>query len=209
MSLGTHHGVKFEGPSRLESEEAALKTLEAFNEELKEALTFTFVTTDGVELNSIKEILQYLWDCVVVYRQGESRSTTLWLSGSGRLGGLLIKNGKVKWHLDKVSGLLGVYEATSLDREEFCVHRDHLIGDMYPKCFKKRLFGHIDDNQVTDCPFFKRKEKMIFPGLDGRPPRPLNDLIKEVFGFTIDLPVTEAATPKFMRDYLKEEQASS
>jgi hypothetical protein len=114
--------------------------------------------------------------------------------GIGEICGIGI-NGKIKYNFYKVGKLLYQYHMDTGTRERNCTHliETDEFDDMHSNlhCFcpghNNKLIGYISEDNITNCKDFKYNFARLIKTKDGKMPKTIPELMKEMFDIDLEL----------------------
>ncbi len=174
-SSGSSILAVFNCPLKATTEQEARRIIETLKGEYDQVLQFDITSGDGPRIHSFRELIQNLWEGGIQVE----RHTIFNLKGTGGIAGLWVTNGWVRWELGYVFQLLWNYTLARNPPQSFAESGGSWSG--YPE----------------ETPFPRSDS-------DERQAKSLNELLMEMFGFTLPLNEIDMRTmirSHYQRDY--------
>ncbi|MEK7130481.1 MAG: hypothetical protein AAB793_02395 [Patescibacteria group bacterium] len=189
------------GIDRIKNEEQLRSLLKSLENEYGGVRRFKITGPRGEMISNFKDFLWAIFACsknVAVIAPIDD-GVYFTLEGTGSVCGYQLIDGAARYSLLTAYELLLKYQYDSGRRESLCVHlyRRQINQESSDLCcahYGEEVYW-CNKHAITDCPAFNY-DTVRFGGLQLRP---LNEILKELYGFTVELAPEKKYSPQFAK----------
>jgi len=194
------------GIKKIETEEQMIKLLESLEKDFSKIQQFKIISPEGKVVKTFRCFIASIISSHRNYlRKPFDGGVFFTLEGVGEIHGFQIRGSQIKYSLLQAYYLLIQYRLDTEKRERNCIHLCETNDpQLYCTFFPDRHYiGYRNTDSTTDCPKYEYNQELRIKGCNGFDPKTLNGLLRELFGFSLELPRWGTYSPLFHQIYSK------